>query len=64
LSFLAKKYLSVYACSMASKRLFSDAGNLLTVKRTRINPILFKNLIFLKRNAKHLDSIHNPDNFD
>ena len=64
LSFLAKKYLSVYACSTTSERLFSDAENLLTVKRTRINPILFKNLIFLKRNAKHLDSIHNPDNFD
>lgn len=61
LSFLAKKYLSVYACSTASERLFSDAGNLLTAKRTRINPNLFKKLIFLKRNAKHLNSIHSPD---
>jgi hypothetical protein len=60
LSLLAKKYLSIYACSTASERLFSDAGNLLTVKRTRINPDLFKRLIFLKRNAKHLDSIHKP----
>jgi hypothetical protein len=33
LSRLAKKYLAVYACSTASERLFSDAGNLLTVKR-------------------------------
>jgi hAT family dimerisation domain. len=61
LSFLVKKYLSVYACSTASERLFSDAGNLLTVKRTRISPDLFKKLIFLKRNAKHLDSIHKPN---
>jgi len=58
LSLLAKKYLSVYACSTASERLFSDAGNLLTEKRTRISPDLFKRLIFLKRNFKHLDSIH------
>ena len=64
LSFFAKKYLSVYACSTASERLFSDAGNLLTAKRTRINPNLFKKLIFLKRNAKHLSSIHSPDDFD
>lgn len=60
LSLLAKKYLSVYACSTASERLFSDAGNLLTVKRTRTSPDLFKRLIFLKRNFKHLDSIHKP----
>jgi hAT family C-terminal dimerisation region len=64
LSFLAKKYLSVYACSTASERLFSDSGNLLTVKRTRISPDLFKQLIFLKRNAKHLNSIHKPDDSD
>ena len=64
LSFLAKKYLSAYACSTASERLFSDAGNLLTAKRTRISPSLFKKLIFLKRNAKHLDSIHKPDDSD
>jgi hAT family C-terminal dimerisation region len=64
LSFLAKKYLSIYACSTASERLFSDAGNLLTTKRTRISPDLFKNLIFLKRNAKHVDSIHKPDDSD
>ncbi|CAG8571159.1 10747_t:CDS:2, partial [Racocetra persica] len=31
---LAKKYLAVYACSTASERLFSNAGNLLTIKRT------------------------------
>ena len=64
LSLLAKKYLSVYACSTASERLFSDAGNLLTAKRTRIDPNLFKKLIFLKRNAKHLNSIHKPDDSD
>lgn len=58
LSHLAKKYLAVFACSTASERLFSDAGNLLTAKRTRMCPKLFKKLMFLKRNSKHLDSIH------
>ncbi|RIA78896.1 hypothetical protein C1645_795213 [Glomus cerebriforme] len=55
-----KKYLAVYACSTASERLFSDSGNLLTVKRARTSPALFKRIIFLKRNGKHLDSIHPP----
>jgi hypothetical protein len=64
LSILAKKYLSVYACSTSSERLFSDAGNLLTEKRTRISPDLFKRLIFLKRNFKHLDSIHKQSDSD
>src|SRR5438132_5694077 len=34
LSNLAKKYLAVYSCSTSSERLFSDAGNVLTAKRT------------------------------
>jgi len=42
LSCLAKKYLSVYSFLTTSKRLFSDAGNLLTAKRTRISTNLFK----------------------
>ena len=58
LNYLAKKYLAVYACSTASERLFSDAGNVLSAKRTRMCPRLFKKLIFLKRNSKHLDSIY------
>jgi len=58
LSYLARQYLAVFACSTASERLFSDAGNLLTPKRTRMSPKLFRRLMFLKRNSKHLDSIH------
>ena len=64
MSILAKKYLSVNACSTASERLFSDTGNLIIAKRTRISTNLFKTLIFLKRNAKHLNSIHKPDDSD
>jgi hAT family C-terminal dimerisation region len=58
LSYLARQYLAVFACSTASEQLFSDAGNLLTPKRTRMSPKLFRRLMFLKRNSKHLDSIH------
>ncbi|CAB4484321.1 unnamed protein product [Rhizophagus irregularis] len=39
---LAQKYLAVSATSTASERLFSDTGNLLTNKRTRMKPSLFK----------------------
>ena len=48
LSYLAREYLAVLACSTASERLFSDAGNLLTAKRTRMCPKLFRKLVFLK----------------
>jgi hypothetical protein len=58
LSRFAKKYLAVYACSTSSERLFSDAGNLLTAKRTRMSPKLFKKIMFLKRNGIHVDFIH------
>jgi hypothetical protein len=58
LSKIAKKYLAVYACSTSSERLFSDAGNLLTAKRNRMSPKFFKKIMFLKRNGKHVDSIH------
>ncbi|CAI2186287.1 18095_t:CDS:2 [Funneliformis geosporum] len=61
LSGLARKYLAVSATSTASERLFSDAGNLLTNKRTRIRPKLFKKLMFLKRNASNFNSIHPTD---
>ena len=58
LSNLARKYLAVSATSTASERLFSDAGNLLTNKRTRMKPTLFKKIMFLKRNSSKLESIY------
>jgi hypothetical protein len=58
LSILARKYLSVPAASTASERMFSDAGNLMGPKRTRMNPELFKKILFLKRNSEMLPSIH------
>lgn len=47
---MARTYLSVSATSTPSERLFSDCGNLMTTKRTRLSPEFFKRLIFLKRN--------------
>jgi len=60
LSELSRVYLAVAATSTPSERLFSDAGNLLTNKRTRTLPELFKRMIFLKRNINNLKSIHPP----
>jgi len=60
LSQLSRKILGIRAASTPSERLFSDAGNLLTVKRTRIKPDLFSRVMFLKRNGHHFASIHPP----
>ncbi|CAG8625662.1 12347_t:CDS:1, partial [Rhizophagus irregularis] len=43
--------LFLYVTSTPSERLFSDAGNLLTAKRSKMNSELFKHVMFLKRNA-------------
>ena len=58
LSKMARIYLAAPATSTPSERLFSDAGNLLSAKRTRMNPELFKRIMFLKRNASKVDSIY------
>ncbi|CAG8472962.1 1743_t:CDS:2 [Racocetra fulgida] len=58
ISRLARTYLAVSATSTPSERLFSDGGNMMGPKRTRMNPEFFKRLMFLKRNHNFLDSIH------
>ena len=50
LSSLAKKYLCIPATSTSSERLFSDVGNIMTIKRTQLLPSTFEHLLFLKRN--------------
>lgn len=55
---MARIYLATPATSTPSERLFSDAGNLLTAKRTRMNPELFKRIMFLKRNISKVNNIH------
>jgi len=55
---MARIHLAIPATSTPSERLFSDAGNLLSAKRTKINSELFKSIMFLKRNASKVSSIH------
>jgi hypothetical protein len=51
LSILAKVYLCIPATSTPSERLFSNAGNLMTVKRTQLSNSTFEHLLFLKKNC-------------
>ena len=55
---MARIHLAIPVTSTPSERLFSDAGNLLSAKRTKINSELFKSIMFLKRNASKVSSIH------
>jgi hypothetical protein len=50
LSVLARIYLCIPATSTPSERLFSNAGNVMTVKRTQLSNSTFEHLLFLKKN--------------
>ena len=50
LSKLARKYLAIPATSTLSERLFSEAGNIMTIKRTQLAPNILENLVFCKKN--------------
>ncbi|EXX66335.1 hypothetical protein RirG_124790 [Rhizophagus irregularis DAOM 197198w] len=58
LSIIAQKYLGIPATSVASERLFSDAGNYITAKRSLLDPNLVGKMVFLKRNMQTMDHIN------
>jgi len=58
---LAMKYLSIPATSVPSERLFSDAKNLITPQRTRLDSYLINQLMFLKRNRDYVDIFGEAD---
>jgi len=55
---MARIHLAIPATSTPSERLFSDAGNLLSAKRSRMNSELFQRIMFLKRNAIKVRNIY------
>ena len=59
---LAHKYLFIQATSSASERVFSDAGLIMSSKRTKMKEDLFEALIFLKRNGDLTGGMFNNDN--
>ncbi|CAB4484443.1 unnamed protein product [Rhizophagus irregularis] len=58
LSIIAQKYLGIPATSVASERLFSDAGNHITAKRSLLDPGLVGKMVFLKCNMQTMDHIN------
>ncbi|XP_067948816.1 E3 SUMO-protein ligase ZBED1-like [Watersipora subatra] len=51
---LAKKYLCIQASSVASERLFSTAGNIITARRNSLKPAKVNQLCFLSTNLASL----------
>ena len=50
---LAKAYLGFQATSLETERVFSDMGNLIYKKRTRLKPDIIDALLFLKLNLRY-----------
>ena len=54
LSCMARRFLCIPAASAASERIFSDAGNTVTWKRTNLHVNNVERLVYVKENFKHV----------
>ena len=54
---LAEEYLAIPATSASSERAFSSSGNILTLKRVRLNELLVDDGVLLKENQPVIDDI-------
>ncbi|CAF2440996.1 unnamed protein product [Rotaria sp. Silwood2] len=57
---VAKKILAIPASNTSVERLFSDSGNTITDRRTRLDVDKINNLLFIKRNIRTLKEIYAP----
>jgi len=54
---LARRFLAIPATSVASERVFSTAGNVITKKRARLNPKTAEMQVVLHENRRYLNQI-------
>ncbi|CAF3822945.1 unnamed protein product [Rotaria sp. Silwood1] len=57
---VAKKILAIPASNTSVERLFSDTGNTIIDRRTRLDVDKINNLLFIKRNTRTLKEIYAP----
>ncbi|CAF3517065.1 unnamed protein product [Rotaria sp. Silwood1] len=57
---VAKKILAIPASNTSVERLFSDTGNTITDRRTRLDVDKINNLLFIKRNTRTLKENYAP----
>jgi len=66
---VARHYLAIQASSVASERLFSDAGNLVSKKRAGLSSAMIADLLFVRRAMGHeqryqeLQQLQNTDSY-
>lgn len=60
MTFLARKYLSIPSTSVASERMFSFSGGVVTDKRSRLAATAVGDIVFSHYALKFLDSFYDP----